>query len=117
MITIVRLRGGVRISEDTDRALKLLRLFRENHCVVVKHSKTLDGTLAVVRDYTTFGEVSEEVLKEMVSKRGRKIGICGQAPSDYPEFAQFLVKAGIDSISLNPDSVLETYLYLAQEGR
>ena len=35
--------------------------------------------------------------------KGRKIGICGQAPSGYPEFAQFLVELGIDSISLNPD--------------
>jgi pyruvate,water dikinase len=39
---------------------------------------------------------------------GRKIPICGQAPSDYPDFAQFLVAEGIDSISLNPDSVLKT---------
>ncbi len=39
---------------------------------------------------------------------GRKVGICGQAPSDYPEFARFLVKCGIDSISLNPDTVLKT---------
>lgn len=39
---------------------------------------------------------------------GRKIGICGQAPSDYPEFAQFLVTRGIDSISLNPDAVMRT---------
>jgi len=39
---------------------------------------------------------------------GRKIGICGQAPSDYHEFAQFLVEQGIDSISLNPDAVLKT---------
>jgi pyruvate,water dikinase len=39
-------------------------------------------------------------------KKGRKIGICGQAPSDYPEFARFLVDQGIDSISLNPDVVL-----------
>ena len=43
----------------------------------------------------------------------RKIGICGQAPSDYPEFAQFLVEQGIDSISLNPDSVLKTTLAVA----
>ena len=40
----------------------------------------------------------------------RKIGICGQAPSDYPEFARLLVEYGIDSISLNPDSVLQTTL-------
>lgn len=38
----------------------------------------------------------------------RKIGICGQAPSDYPEFARFLVECGIDSISLNPDTVMKT---------
>jgi len=37
---------------------------------------------------------------------GCKVGICGQAPSDHPEFAKFLVRAGIDSISLNPDSVV-----------
>jgi pyruvate,water dikinase len=43
-----------------------------------------------------------------VKEAGRKIGICGQAPSDYPEFAEFLVRQGIDSISLNPDAVLKT---------
>jgi pyruvate,water dikinase len=41
-------------------------------------------------------------------RAGKKIGICGQAPSDYPEFAQFLVERGINSISLNPDTVLQT---------
>ena len=40
--------------------------------------------------------------------------ICGQAPSDYPEFAQFLVAQGIDSISLNPDSVLKTMLAIVE---
>ncbi|MGF1515671.1 MAG: phosphoenolpyruvate synthase [Elainellaceae cyanobacterium] len=48
-----------------------------------------------------------------VKRCQRKIGICGQAPSDYPEFAQFLVEQGIDSISLNPDSVLKTTLAVA----
>lgn len=46
-------------------------------------------------------------------RNGRKVGICGQAPSDYPEFARFLVKCGIDSISLNPDTVLSTLLDIA----
>ena len=40
--------------------------------------------------------------------KGIPVGICGQAPSDYPEVAQFLVKHGIDSVSLTPDSVLRT---------
>jgi pyruvate,water dikinase len=39
-------------------------------------------------------------------RKGRKVGLCGQAPSDHPEFAAFLVEAGIDSISVNPDSVM-----------
>jgi pyruvate, water dikinase len=49
-------------------------------------------------------------------QKGRKIGICGQAPSDYPEFAEFLVKEGIDSISLNPDSVIKTMMHLEHLG-
>jgi pyruvate,water dikinase len=44
----------------------------------------------------------------------RKVGICGQAPSDFPEFAQFLVECGIDSISLNPDTVVKTRLKIAE---
>lgn len=47
--------------------------------------------------------------------KGRKIGICGQAPSDYPDFARFLVQEGIDSLSLNPDSVLRTTLRLLKD--
>lgn len=49
--------------------------------------------------------------------KDRKIGICGQAPSDYPEFAQFLVEQGIDSISLNPDTVLKTTLAIIATER
>ena len=51
---------------------------------------------------------------ETAKAKGRKIGICGQAPSDYPEFAKFLVELGIDSLSLNPDSVLKTLLMVAE---
>jgi pyruvate,water dikinase len=43
-----------------------------------------------------------------------KVGICGQAPSDFPEFAEFLVECGIDSISLNPDTVIKTRLKIAE---
>jgi pyruvate,water dikinase len=55
-----------------------------------------------------------EMAIATAKKNNRKIGICGQAPSDYPEFAQFLVEQGIDSMSLNPDSVLKTLLMVAQ---
>jgi pyruvate,water dikinase len=49
-----------------------------------------------------------QLIIESAKRNGKKIGICGQAPSDYPEFAEFLVRCGIDSISLNPDSVIKT---------
>jgi pyruvate, water dikinase len=53
------------------------------------------------------------VIRAAKSKK-RKIGICGQAPSDYPDFAAFLVELGIDSISLNPDAVLKTTLKILE---
>lgn len=45
--------------------------------------------------------------------QGKYIGICGQGPSDHPDFAQWLVEQGIDSVSLNPDSVIETWMFLS----
>lgn len=48
-------------------------------------------------------------------KQGKYIGICGQGPSDHPDFAEWLMDEGIDSMSLNPDSVLETCLFLAKQ--
>ncbi|NPA32182.1 MAG: pyruvate, water dikinase [Aquificae bacterium] len=53
-------------------------------------------------------------LIKTAKEHGKKVGICGQAPSDFPEFAQFLVELGIDSISLNPDSVLKTMLAVVE---
>ncbi len=77
-------------------------------------------TLGVDRDSEIVAHIFDErdpaVTKSIASAiqrvkaSGRKIGICGQAPSDYPEFAEFLVKQGIDSVALNPDAVLKTTL-------
>jgi pyruvate,water dikinase len=77
-------------------------------------------TLGVDRDSTTvaplFDERNEAVkwscahLLQAAHRAGRKVGICGQAPSDYPDFAAFLVERGIDSISLNADALVRTTL-------
>ena len=48
-------------------------------------------------------------------KHNKYVGICGQGPSDHPDFAKWLVEEGIDTVSLNPDTVIETWLYLAKE--
>ncbi len=67
---------------------------------------------------------SDESVKELVrmiikecKKQKKYIGICGQAPSDMPEFAEFLMKEGIESMSLNPDSVIKTVLYLGKRNK
>ncbi len=51
---------------------------------------------------------------EACNKAGKYIGICGQGPSDHPDLAKWLMEIGIDSVSLNPDSVLDTWFYLAE---
>jgi len=57
-----------------------------------------------------------QVIK-VAKEKGRKIGICGQAPSDFPDFAEFLVECGIDSISLIPDTVVKTRLLVAKKEK
>jgi len=81
-------------------------------------------TLGVDRDSggpiaTTFDE-RDDAVKEMLSlaikacqKHGKYVGICGQGPSDHPDLAQWLVEQGIESMSLNPDTVVATWLALA----
>jgi pyruvate, water dikinase len=81
-------------------------------------------TLGVDRDSEivahVFDERNEAVKRTIASvirtakQKGVKIGICGQAPSDYPDFAEFLVREGIDSISLTPDAILKTTLSILE---
>src|SRR3989338_2537430 len=81
-------------------------------------------TLGVDRDSELVADVYDErneaVIKmiehviKVAKKQKRKIGICGDAPSTYPEFTEFLVKCGIDSISLSPDAIVRTLLVISQ---
>ena len=57
------------------------------------------------------------LIIEKCRKRKKYIGICGQAPSDYPDFAIFLVGCGIESISLNPDTVVSTTVAIAKKEK
>jgi pyruvate, water dikinase len=80
-------------------------------------------TLGVDRDSAVVAKLFDErdpAVKAMLEmaikacrKAGKYVGICGQGPSDHPELAQWLLDQGIESMSLNPDSVVETWLALA----
>jgi pyruvate,water dikinase len=50
-------------------------------------------------------------------ERGKYVGICGQGPSDHPDLAAWLVEQGIESMSLNPDTVVDTWMHLARTAR
>jgi pyruvate,water dikinase len=71
----------------------------------------IDRDSAIISDlFSEQDEASKEMIATMIGKAhkaGRKIGLCGQAPSDFPEFAQFLVNEEISSISFNPDALLK----------
>ncbi len=85
-------------------------------------------TLGLDRDSGIVTKIANEnnmavkkLIAEIIEKcrtRKKYIGICGQAPSDYPDFAKFLVTCGIESMSLNPDTVVRTTVAVAkEEGR
>lgn len=80
-------------------------------------------TLGLDRDSGLIAHLFDErnpAIKQLLSmaiqacrRQGKYVGICGQGPSDHPDFAKWLMEEGIETVSLNPDSVLETWLYLA----
>ncbi|MBT8149391.1 MAG: phosphoenolpyruvate synthase [Gammaproteobacteria bacterium] len=82
-------------------------------------------TLGIDRDSALVAPLFDErndaikvLLSQAISackKQNKYVGICGQGPSDHPDFARWLMEQGIDSVSLNPDSVLDTWLFLAQD--
>ncbi len=131
-------------SEGLQRGLNGLKIIvmaevPSNVILVEEFSKLFDGfsigtndltqlTLGMDRDSVMLGKEFDERNNAVLSlirtlikgahKHGKYVGICGQAPSDYPEYAKFLVELGIDSISLNPDVALETKLKVARlEGK
>ncbi|TCT24216.1 phosphoenolpyruvate synthase [Thiobaca trueperi] len=84
-------------------------------------------TLGLDRDSSLVAESFDErdpAVKKMLSmaikacrEQGKYVGICGQGPSDHKDFADWLLKEGISSISLNPDTVIDTWIYLAEQAR
>jgi pyruvate,water dikinase len=82
---------------SNDLAQLTLGVDRDSEIVAFDYDERDDGVKEMIR-----------LAVEGCRRNGRHSGLCGQAPSDYPEMAEFLVAIGIDSISLNPDTVLKT---------
>jgi pyruvate,water dikinase len=130
-------------SEGLGRGVNKLQVYvmaevPSNVILVEEFSKLFDGfsigtndltqlTLGMDRDSARLSDEFDErdpavlsMVKKLIRgahKHKRKVGICGQAPSDHPEYAKFLIKEGIDSMSLNPDVVLETKLKVGRIER
>ncbi len=128
---------GLRRGENSFQVYSMIEI-PSNVILADEFAKLFDGfsigsndltqlTLGVDRDNHLIAHVYDEnnaAVKELISRvikiareHGTKIGLCGQAPSDYPEFAKFLVEQGIDSISLSPDVVVKTTIAIEQLER
>jgi len=78
------------------------------------------GTLDVAGVSNEKNEAVKILISQLIKvakKNRRKVGICGQGPSDFPDFAEFLVEEGIDSISLNPDTIVATTMAIAKKEK
>ena len=74
MYAAIRIRGSVDLKKDIEDTLAMLRLNRKMHCVLIKENDVMKGMLQKVRNWITWGEVDDEILKSLIRKRGRKLG-------------------------------------------
>lgn len=136
---VIRIMEDNGLSKKKDKTLKLYVMCEipSNVVLAKQFLEVFDGmsigsndltqlTLGIDRDgnerIRSIANENDESVKKLIAevihecrKQGKYIGICGQGPSDYPEFAQFLVKEGIESISLNPDTVIKTIFKIHQQ--
>jgi len=74
MFAVIRLRGNVDVNRKIKETLKLLRLHKKYHCVVIPDTPSYRGMLQVVKDYVAFGEIDEKILASLLRNRGRLRG-------------------------------------------
>jgi len=120
---------------DKNLKIYVMAEIPSNHLLINQFLDIFDGVsigsndltqliLGIDRDNAELSKIGNEnneavkkAIREIIEaarKRKKYVGICGQAPSDYPDFAQFLVQEGISALSLNPDSVIKTIFYLSK---
>ena len=105
MIAAIRIRGHVNVNRDIEATMVMLHLTRANHCALINETPSYLGMLQKVKDYITFGEISQDVLSQLIGTRGR---LQGDVPitdevikentefSGIQEFAEAIVKGDAD---------------------
>ena len=121
MFLVIRVRGRTGVNRDIDDTLKMLRLRRINHAVLVEDNPSYKGMLQKAKDYITWGEVDNETLTEIISKRGEFIGgvkvtnetLAELAENDgyssIEELANSLINGDIKAIDINMKPVFRLH--------
>lgn len=94
MLAVIRVRGSVNVAKDVQDTLKMLRLNRVNHCVIIPENPNYIGMLHKARSYITWGKVSKETIESLVAKRGRLPKDERVPEKEAKEIAKRIVKEG-----------------------
>ncbi len=100
LFAVIRIRGTVGIPRDVEDTLKMLRLVRKHHCVIIEETPSYLGMLNKVKDYVTWGEIDTEALTLLLRRRGRLIG-------DRRLTDEYIKKLGYNSIEEFSKAVIE----------
>ena len=90
---VVRVRGEVNIKPKIKRTMKLMRLNRVNHCVIIPENETYKGMLNIIKDYVTWGEIAPETTQIMLESSGKKSGKSDFTKSDLKDSSFNTIKA------------------------
>jgi large subunit ribosomal protein L30 len=102
MYAVVRVRGSVNVNRETKDTLRMLRLTRINHCVVIPKTPDFEGMLQKARSYITWGEISKDTLEKLVAKRGRLPGDVKLPEKEAKEIAGKVAKGMVKQAGLKP---------------
>ncbi len=94
MFAVIRIRGSVNVAGQIEDTLRMLRLKRVNHCVVVSDTPDQRGMLQKARSYIAWGNISKEMLEAMVTKRGRKSQDAKLTEKEAKEATSKILKSG-----------------------
>jgi len=94
MYAVIRVRGSVNVPKDVKDTLRMLRLTRVNHCVVIPKTADYEGMLRKASTFITWGEIDQEMLEKLVAKRGRLPGDKRLAEKEAKDIAKKIIKKG-----------------------